>query len=61
MRCDGVLDVDHIGDFAPGLGEKVTLETLEGALHDVLLSKREVRDDAYGRIFRFVDSVIGRP
>ena len=61
MRCDGVLDVEHIGEFALGLGGNVTLETLEGALHDVLLSKRGVRDDAYGRMFRFVDSVIGRP
>lgn len=58
MHCDGVLNVEHIAEWAPHLGENVTTKTVPDGLHDLLLSRKEVRDNAYREIFGFMDSVI---
>ena len=55
LRCDGVLNVDHIEDWAPELGEKVTTRTITGGLHDLYLSRKDVRDNAYRETFEFID------
>jgi len=52
-ECDTVLDVDVIAQRALRIGRDVTVSTVEGALHDVLLSRRPVREDAYRRIERW--------
>lgn len=46
-EADIVLDVDQIAARAANLGRQVSLNRVEGALHDVLLSRPEVRRSAY--------------
>jgi hypothetical protein len=53
-RADSVLVVDDIARAALKLGPSVTVERIDGALHDVFLSRREAREDAYARLERWV-------
>ncbi|MBT2584448.1 alpha/beta hydrolase [Arthrobacter sp. ISL-95] len=53
-RSDAVLDVGVIALRAMALGRTVTLERIDGALHDVFLSAPAVRKDAYARLARWV-------
>ena len=57
-HCDGVLDVEHIEKWAPKVGVNVKTETVAGGLHDLYLSRKEVRDDAYAKTFRFIDDAL---
>lgn len=65
-RSDAVLDVNTMALRAIALGRSVTLERIDGALHDVFLSAGPVRADAYGRLARWIrgyvetESVPGR-
>jgi len=54
-RSDAVLDVGVIALRAMALGRTVTLERIDGALHDVFLSAPAVRRDAYARLARWVN------
>lgn len=51
---DAVLDVKTIALRSLGLGRTVTLERVDGALHDVFLSAPRVRSDAYSRLARWL-------
>ena len=53
-RADSVLVVDDIARAALRLGSSVTVERIDGALHDVFLSRHEAREDAYARLERWV-------
>lgn len=53
-RSDAVLDVNTIALRALSLGRTVTLERIDGALHDVFLSAPAVRADAYARLARWI-------
>ncbi len=53
-RTDAVLDVNTIALRALSLGRTVTLERIDGALHDVFLSAPAVRADAYARLARWI-------
>jgi len=53
-RADTVLVVDDIAARALKLGGSVTVERIDGALHDVFLSRKAARDDAYARLERWV-------
>jgi len=53
-RADSVLVVEDIARAALKLGSSVTIERIDGALHDVFLSAREARAAAYGRLARWV-------
>jgi alpha-beta hydrolase superfamily lysophospholipase len=53
-RADSVLVVDDIARAALRLGSSVTVERIDGALHDVFLSRHEAREDAYARLDRWV-------
>ncbi len=55
-RADSVLIVDDIARAALKLGPSVTIERIDGALHDVFLSRHEAREDAYARLGRWVDA-----
>lgn len=46
-RSDVVLDVRQIARWAGCLGDAVTMRPVAGAMHDVFLSHREVRDEVY--------------
>lgn len=53
-RGDTVLDVEEIAKAAPKLGPSLTIERLDGALHDVFLSEQSVRAEAYNRLERWL-------
>ncbi|WP_322411446.1 alpha/beta hydrolase [Microbacterium invictum] len=59
-RADSVLVVDDIARAALRLGSSVTIERIEGALHDVFLSRREARAEAYARLERWTTAMLGR-
>lgn len=50
---DIVVDVEVIAQRALHISSEVTIATVQGALHDVLLSPRPVRDAAYEKIARW--------
>ncbi|MFT4259100.1 alpha/beta hydrolase [Microbacterium sp.] len=52
--ADSVLVVDDIARASLKLGASVTIERIDGALHDVFLSRHEAREDAYTRLDRWV-------
>ncbi|MCK2024919.1 MULTISPECIES: alpha/beta hydrolase [Microbacterium] len=52
--ADSVLVVDDIARAALRLGSTVTVERIDGALHDVFLSRHAAREDAYRRLDRWV-------
>lgn len=54
LRSDTVLDVDLISRAALKLSDSVTIERIDGALHDVFLSEPLARKDAYIRLSRWV-------
>lgn len=60
MRSDIVLVVDDIAKRALGLGETVTVVRLDGAVHDVFLSAREVRAEAYRQLDRWLSGYAQR-
>jgi len=49
--ADIILDGRHIARWAPGLGPRVTVAAFPGGLHDLVLSKREIRDAVFDRLF----------
>lgn len=52
--ADAVLDIQTMAARAMTLGESVTIERIDGGLHDVLLSEKPVRDEAYARLRRWL-------
>jgi alpha-beta hydrolase superfamily lysophospholipase len=54
-RADSVLVVDDIARAALKIGHSITIEWVEGALHDVFLSRHEAREEAYARLGHWVD------
>lgn len=53
-RADSVLDVDEVAKAALKLGSTVTVDRIDGALHDVFLSSGPVRAMAYERLERWL-------
>ncbi len=53
MRKDIVLDVEDIKERGAKLGSKVTLLEVENAIHDIFLSKKEVREKAFEGMFEW--------
>ena len=54
-RADSVLVVDDIARAALKIGPSVTIERIDGALHDVFLSRHDARELAYDRLGYWVD------
>ena len=54
LRADTVLDVDAVARAGLRLGPSVTIERINGALHDVFLSEAKVREEAYQRMDRWL-------
>lgn len=54
MRKDIVLDVEDIKQRGAKLGTQVTLLEVENAMHDIFLSKEEVRESAFERMFEWL-------
>jgi alpha-beta hydrolase superfamily lysophospholipase len=54
LEADSILDVSVMVRRATGLGRRVSLSRFDGALHDVLLSRREVRAEVYAELDRWL-------
>lgn len=50
LHSDTVLEVEGIAKAALKLGKSVTVERIDGALHDIFVSEPAVRDEAYRRL-----------
>jgi alpha-beta hydrolase superfamily lysophospholipase len=55
---DIVLEVPQIRQWATALGSRVTYVAIEGARHDVVLSRAEPRATAYAEIARWVSAYV---
>lgn len=60
FTTDMVLDVRQIRGWSPSLGPHVTSIALEGAVHDVFLSRRDVRDAAFAAAGTWLDAWVER-
>ncbi len=57
--ADTVLDVKQIAKWSHQLGPDVTVVRIEGAIHDVFSSRKDVREVAFGRVERWLDYAVG--
>lgn len=57
-HADVVLDVDIIKKRSIDLGELITIATVKGAVHDVTLSEKPVRNKAYRMLSRWADCYV---
>ncbi len=60
-RTDAVLDVVSVARRVPNLGSVVTLVRLEGALHDVTLSAKDVRENLWRELARWFHGYVSPP
>ncbi|OON69072.1 alpha/beta hydrolase [Hymenobacter sp. CRA2] len=58
FTADGVLNVTHIRELAPRLGPQVTVQPIEGGLHDLVLSRPAVRAEVYQHLFAWLAEVL---
>ncbi|OFI37948.1 lysophospholipase [Arthrobacter sp. SW1] len=56
MRVDAVIDVEETARRALGLGRRTAVFRYPGALHDVFLSRRTVRQQAYRDLVLWLES-----
>ncbi len=54
---DGVLDVSDISKYGKRLGEEVTEVVVTDGLHDLILSRPDVRQDVYKTIFAWLSQL----
>ena len=57
LSADAVLDVEDIKRLGPNLGSQVKLEAIPNATHDIFLSKKEVREDAFRKMIDWLKGV----
>lgn len=51
---DAVLDVNDIEQYAARLGNNITTVTIEDGVHDLVLSRKDVREQTYNCIFSWL-------
>ena len=54
-RTDTVLNVDAIDKYADNIGDVITKIRIEDGLHDLVLSRQDVRERVYSELFRWLD------
>ena len=59
MRVDAVIDVEQTARRALGLGRRTAVFRYPGAIHDIFLSRREVRQEAYRDLVAWLHSYPG--
>ncbi|MBC8084260.1 MAG: alpha/beta hydrolase [Hymenobacter sp.] len=57
-RADIVLNVAHIRRLGPRLGPRVTMQAIEGGIHDLFLSVPAARAAAYQAVFEWLAAVL---
>lgn len=58
FRADAILDVETISRYGRLLGEDVTEVSFPGGLHDLALSRREIRQDMYRTMLEWLQTVL---
>lgn len=56
LKTDMVLNVEHMKSYGKKLGDNVTLAEVQGAMHDVFLSGKEVRELAFKKTFNWLNT-----
>jgi len=57
MSSDIVLNIEDMKRIGSGLGDRVTLLGVDKAQHDIFLSPKEVREEAFNEMFIWLDKV----
>ncbi|MFI3315567.1 MAG: alpha/beta hydrolase [Rikenellaceae bacterium] len=58
FQCaDAVLDVEDIKKYGDNIGENVEKVEIKDGLHDLVLSKLDVRENAYFQIFKWLSEI----
>ena len=57
LGMDIVLNVNHIKEIGNKLGKKVTFLPVENAIHDIFLSKKEVREKAFTEMLNWLNKM----
>ncbi len=57
MRKDIILDVEDIKERGAKLGNQVTVLEVKDAIHDIFLSKKEVREKAFEEMFNWLSEI----
>lgn len=58
LGMDMVLNVEHIKETGKKLGKKVTFIAVENAIHDIFLSRKEVREKAFNEMITWLNKTI---
>ena len=58
-EADIVLDWRHIARWSHGLGPQVTVLAFPGGLHDLVLSRREIREEVFRQLFAWAARLEG--
>jgi len=53
---DAVLDVRDIGRYGRNLACNLTIMVVDGGLHDLVLSRKKVREQLYGKLFKWLET-----
>lgn len=53
-EADILLNWKHIARWSQKLGKNVTVQSFPGALHDLILSKKEIRESVFESMFRWM-------
>lgn len=59
FRSDSVLNVEDIRKFAPNLGPDVTYVQVRDGIHDLFLSRKPVRAEAFRLVFDWLERMLG--
>ena len=54
QTADGVLNVEHMKKYGPKLGSDVTLDEIPDGMHDLFLSGKTAREEAYDHLFAWL-------
>jgi alpha-beta hydrolase superfamily lysophospholipase len=57
-EADIVLDWRHIARWSRGLGSDVTVLQFPGGQHDLVLSRREIREEVFRQVFSWAERVV---
>jgi alpha-beta hydrolase superfamily lysophospholipase len=57
QTADTVLNIHHMKNSIPNLGEQVTYKQIADGMHDLFLSRQDVRRKAFHTVFRWIESL----
>lgn len=60
QTSDVILNVEDIKRISPRLGPNVEIEEVENAVHDVFLSAKPVREEAFAKVFAWLKATTDR-